>query len=243
MFLISSEKYEIRSTSDKGRGVFITEVLPPGIIIGDYIGTVMTSADADRLEGVYGMWRNEHETIWADKDAPGIHLVNHSCVPNCGFFPYNGHVLMTSLRKVFPGEELTASYMVDPLVDNEQDDYLPCFCGSKLCRGTMRTTADLSEKFTNFMQTEQDKNPQKLCTRFGETLPLLPDYPASIEDHDIFDLYGKEDGTPAQFDDSSMPDAGVLRQRIRQTGVTLAFPQMHLEVLGVAQGILVARTF
>lgn len=139
MFLIDQELYEIKTTDKKGRGVFAKKTIAPGIVIGDYLGTLI---DPNRIEeesdeyhdGLYYALTTNVQAVLPDKDSGGIHLINHSCEPNISFLPYKGHILYVSLRKILPGEELTVNYLIDP--EHGERNYYICHCEAPTCKGT-----------------------------------------------------------------------------------------------------------
>lgn len=65
---------------------------------------------------------------------------NHSCEPNVGFV--DGTPTAYALRAIEPGEELTFDYST---AMNEPGWELPCRCGTKSCRGVIRSHCDLAE--------------------------------------------------------------------------------------------------
>jgi SET domain-containing protein len=103
MILLEKSYWEIRKTKSMGRGVFATKEIPPGTIIGDYLGEVVDpSEDTSDEFGMYNLWINFETMVYADPNTEGLHLLNHSCAPNISMFPYKGHMLFFSLRKIFP---------------------------------------------------------------------------------------------------------------------------------------------
>ena len=93
MFLISSEYYQAKSAKKKGRGLFAKKEIAPGTLIGDYLGKVLAAKDSDKLEQktqlFYAMDYANTLAIWPeDYRALGVHLINHSCTPNCDTFYY-----------------------------------------------------------------------------------------------------------------------------------------------------------
>src|SRR5579871_5079449 len=125
MFLLSPDYWEIKKTKNKGKGVFAKKNIIAGTIIGDYLGKIIRKDDEEKYEdkyGFYAMYYHGRATIFPEVKQPGIHLINHSCMPNCYMYTYQGHTLYFALRRIFAGEELTVSYLVSPL----DDDCSPC---------------------------------------------------------------------------------------------------------------------
>ncbi len=65
-------------------------------------------------------------------------FVNHSCNPNCEADEIDGRVFISALRNIKAGEELTYDYWL-----YDGDDDAPCYCGSRKCRGSMYSPAEL----------------------------------------------------------------------------------------------------
>src|SRR5687768_10758672 len=84
MFLLDASYWEVKTTKEKGRGVFAKKDIAPGIVIADYLGRVIKTAEEDTSEkdGLYLLYYHDYASIYpADLEAEGFHLVNHSCVP------------------------------------------------------------------------------------------------------------------------------------------------------------------
>jgi hypothetical protein len=65
-------------------------------------------------------------------------FVNHSCHPNCEVDEIDGRIFIKTLRKLKMGEELTYDYWL-----YDGDDEAPCYCGSRRCRGSMYSPAEI----------------------------------------------------------------------------------------------------
>ena len=67
MFLIPDNYWEVRDTKEKGEGVFAKKNISPGVVIGDYIGTVVKTAEENVREediGLYLMYYNNQASIY-----------------------------------------------------------------------------------------------------------------------------------------------------------------------------------
>ena len=112
MLLIPESSWELRgrafSSDDFGkgnRGIFATRTLRAGTVIGDYLGLLVPNEREQEYESgkdLYLMYYDEHVSIWPDPAQPGVHIVNHSCEPNCGIVTYRGHSLYFALRTIHP---------------------------------------------------------------------------------------------------------------------------------------------
>lgn len=188
MFLISDDKWEVRDTPFKGRGVFIKKKIEKGTVISDYLGTIIQMSEYDIVEdsrGLYLMYLSDETCIYPDLNTPGPHLINHSCKPNCWIFTYQAHTLFFALRTIQPGEELCISYLLSPLDTTCDPCPHDCHCGEKKCTGTMhlsQTQFTLWQKFQN----EQKQWSQKKRFIKNTQLPKLEKYPTCITVESIY---------------------------------------------------------
>jgi uncharacterized protein len=241
MIMLDQTFWEIKNTTRKGKGVFAKKDLAPGIIIGDYIGKVIKTAEEDTSEknGLYLLYYHDYASLYPeDINKPGIHMVNHSCVPNCWIYTYKGHTLFFTLRKIFAGEELTISYLLSP------DDYCDpcthaCICESKFCTGTMHLTKEQFQAWNTFNENESKKT-KRAPIRYGKMLSKLKAYPATIADNYIYTLFGTTKKPAQQYTDIKLPSLEELRRRIRNTGRSMNFPNLKLIILGVKNNKLIS---
>jgi len=245
MFLITDTSYIIKKIKGKGRGVCATRDIDAGTVIGDYLGTIVRPKDADeKKHGLYDMAGGDKYDILGDPRVPGIHLINHSCAENCEVYPYKGHILCFSLRKIFKGEELTVNY--DLYAPDEKEttcDMHTCSCGSKICMGTMHRGLSPADAAWEKLK-KKEFGPfyhNKIPGKYGTLLRPLKKYPHSIHDHaNLYNVFGTETRPPARYADRTLPAIGELRKRIRKTGKQLALPKLHLQIYGVRNGVLIA---
>jgi hypothetical protein len=109
----------------------------------EYEGERITKDEGDlRYEGrpftyLFGIGRGDVVI-----DGHGMAMfVNHSCQPNCETDEIDGHVYIFAIRNIKAGEELTYDYWL-----YDGDDDAPCYCGSKKCRGSMYSPAELKKQ-------------------------------------------------------------------------------------------------
>lgn len=234
MILLPADSWEIKTTEKKGRGIFVKKDIAPGVVIGDYIGRVIKTAEEDtsQKDGLYLMYYHDYASLYPiDIHAPGVHLINHSCAPNCWIFTYKGHTLFFTLRKIFAGEELTASYLLSPDASCEPCEHI-CRCESAVCTQTMHLPEEQFKKWTMFTE-EQGKKTKRARIRYGRELPELSSYPDSIPDEPIYNLFGSTEKPPLRFTDKQLPLLSTLRKLIRENGRILSFPNLKITVLGV----------
>ena len=190
MFLLKDDHWQIKKTQEKGFGVFAKKEIKAGTIIGDYLGKVIKTAEYDLdkdKKGLFLMYFTDQAAIYPNLKKPGIHLLNHSCTPNCWIYIYCGHTLFFTLRKIDPGEELTISYLLNPQDETCKPCTHTCKCNSKFCTGTMHLSKDKYQKWQNF-QKNQMKKTRKTKVVFDKNLPKLASYPKFIPDNPIYAL-------------------------------------------------------
>jgi uncharacterized protein len=133
----------IRSSNIHAAGCFTLDAIAKGTRILEYTGERISKEEGDnRYDGrpfTYLFGIGDGETVI---DGHGMAMfVNHSCDPNCETDEDDGRVFIESIRNIAAGEELTYDYY---LYDGEDD--APCSCGSKKCRGSMDSPAELRKK-------------------------------------------------------------------------------------------------
>lgn len=247
MFIIPDDTFEIKKTDKKGRGAFARRAIGPGVVIGDYLGTIIdprvVDAEEDKFhEELYYALINDHQAILPDKQTVGVHFINHSCEPNVAFYPYNGHILYVSLRTIFPGEELTVNYLIDP--EFGELNFFICHCGTPTCRGTWYIHPSKMDAFESMFQAAaagQTEAEKKLP--YGALLPQLPVYPTLIEDDVFYDLFGSSHKPPSSNTrDSRLPTIAKVRKIIRETGTQIHYELMNMVVRGVMGDLIIATT-
>lgn len=188
MFLLKDDSWQIKTTKEMGLGVFTKKEIKAGAVIGDYLGKVIKTANYDLAsdkKGLYLMYYSDEASIYPNLKKPGIHLLNHSCAPNCGIYIYKGHTLFFALRKIKPGEELMISYLLSPKDETCNPCTHICKCSSKFCTGTMHLSRDKYEKWQKF-QNEERKKTRRPKANFGKNLPKLKSYPKIIPSNPIY---------------------------------------------------------
>ncbi len=245
MILLPRSSWEIKTTQKKGRGVFAKKNITAGTVIGDYIGKVIKTAEEDTVEtdeGLYLMYYHDYASLYPiDVHAPGIHLLNHSCDPNCWMYTYKGHTLFFSLRHIFAGEELTASYLLSP---QENCNHCPhvCRCESPFCTHTMHLSQERFDQWNEFNEKETKKT-KRARIRYGKELPRLSSYPETISDNAIYPLLGSLEKEPIIDTNKKLPSRKELRKRIRDTGRTIAFPFLKTIVLGIKNDEIISKPY
>jgi SET domain-containing protein len=121
-------------------GVFAVGSIPRGRKVIEYTGERISPTEAcarvnrllrpGRPKRTYLFRLNRLWTIDGAIGGSGAERINHSCDPNLFYRRTRGHILLFSLRRIRPGEELSYDYR---LVSNSLR--VPCRCGSPNCRG------------------------------------------------------------------------------------------------------------
>lgn len=235
MFIIPETQWQLKETKDRGRGIFALKDIPGGTVLGDYLGRLSTTkqiAEREaRLGALYGMYRDERYTLWPNPKKPGVHLVNHSCMPNTQFVTYKGHMLLMATRRIFSGEELTASY--DVTTPEKGDEAMPCLCNTLLCRGTMTTSAAALNRVFKYQMTPDYYAAQRTeGLKLNESVHFLATYPKTIPDQAYYDLFCAEGKLPLTQNDNALPGKTHLRALIRVGGRALNYPRVGVTVYG-----------
>lgn len=243
MFLLPQKFWKVEKTAKKGRGVFATKYIAPGTIIGDYIGKIIRAQDEDKYDknnAVYVMYYSEQASIWPNPKKTGIHLINHSCTPNCWMYTYKGHTLFFALRRIFKGEELTVSYLLSPLEDNPKSPPHICRCESVLCFQSMHALPKMYDAWSE-LQDKVEKKQKRARIKYGQELAPFVFYPENISDHLIYPLFGSNKRPAKRLSNKKLPSYKSLRELLRETGQTLYFSKLGVKVYGVYGNLIVSE--
>lgn len=146
----------IRQSKIDTDGCYTTEPIKNGALVVEYDGPRLTIAEADALYDkhprtyLFGLADQKHVI-----DGQGVAaFINHSCDPNCEVEEVEGCILITAIRDIAPGEEITYDYN---LYDGEPDDPSLCSCGAPTCRGSMYSEDELKRRARRFRRPEPKK--------------------------------------------------------------------------------------
>lgn len=117
-------------------GVFAVEDIPAHKRVIEYRGKRLTFAQGVDLKPPHDRYLVRLNDTWVldgRSQGTGAELINHSCAPNLIFRRQAGHIFLISRRKIRAGEELTARYHYPTKVVR-----VPCHCGARNCRRTLR---------------------------------------------------------------------------------------------------------
>jgi len=244
MFLLPEDYWVIKTTQKKGRGVFAKKDIGAGTVIGDYLGKVIPTSeedDIDESKNFYLMYYHDRASIFPDLKKSGVHLLNHSCIPNCWMYTYKGHTLYFALRHIFKGEELTVSYLVDPQDEECNPCTHLCHCGTILCTQTMHVSQERYDEWVT-VDNKIAEMTKREPVKYGTYLPRLSSYPTTIKDHPVYTLFGSLEKNPEQIDLKKLPGLNAIRQLIRKTGRTLYFSHLNIHILGVFNHLIVSKS-
>lgn len=241
MFLIPENCWKVKKTSLKGRGVFAQKDIDPGRVIGDYLGQIVNINKSSPKEKNYLMHSNDRCAILPLINSVGIHLINHSCAPNCGIYMYQSHALFFALRRIFKGEELTICY-INGAPDKKDLAYeAVCHCGAPVCRGTTYNSEILNDKMDDFYKSIEGSYYEKTPGRMGDFIKPLAAYPQEISDYPVFDIFGSVTKTPILINEKRMPELKEIRGQVRESGRQLKLSSLGIEVYGIMNGLIISR--
>ena len=128
-------RIEVRNSAIHGRGVFALEPIPANRKVIEYTGERISAIACERRGHGHCTYYFSLDRYWVldgSVGGSGAEYINHSCGPNLITRIMKGHILYMSLRKIRRGEELTVDYHF-----SKHEEYTPCHCKSKNCRGTI----------------------------------------------------------------------------------------------------------
>jgi len=111
--------------SKTGLGLFATKLIRRGTFILYYTGRKLPNKIADELDTKYLFEINNRWTIDGSTRRNVARYINHSCKPNAEADVKKHKVLITSIRTIHPGDEITYNY---------GRDYFNAFIKDKGCR-------------------------------------------------------------------------------------------------------------
>jgi len=188
MILLSNDYWEVRKTKNKGKGLFAKKNISRATVIGDYLGIILRPEDTivDE-ENFYLMYYSDNAVISPDLKKPGVHLINHSCVPNCFIYIYRRHTLAFALRDIKTNEELTIPYLLPPKDKFCNPCKHICKCGNIKCRHTMHLSKQQYDNWQKFSKRKAKKTKMEKII-YGKNLPKLSKYPKKISDDYINEI-------------------------------------------------------
>jgi SET domain-containing protein len=140
-------RIQIRRSGVHGKGVFALQDIAEGEDLIEYLGEVISWAEAERRHPHDPQNPNHTFYFHIDEDhvIDGLHggnasrWINHACAPNCEADERGGRVFIRALRSIAAGEELSFDYglIIDERYTAKLKAEYACWCGADECRGTM----------------------------------------------------------------------------------------------------------
>ena len=140
-------RIQIRRSGVHGKGVFALQDIAEGEDLIEYVGEVISWAEAERRHPHDPQNPNHTFYFHIDEDhvIDGLHggnasrWINHSCAPNCEADQQGSRVFIRALRTIAAGEELNFDYglIIDERYTPKLKAEYACWCGADECRGTM----------------------------------------------------------------------------------------------------------
>ena len=121
------------SHSGMGDGLFAAGDIGKGDFIVEYTGKIITTKAADALKTRYLFELDEDWTIDGEGLSNTARYINHGCSPNAEAEIQDGHILISALRVIRAGEEITIDYGEEYF-----DEFIKasgCKCTAKKHRG------------------------------------------------------------------------------------------------------------
>jgi len=117
-------------------GVFAVEDIPSDRKVIEYTGRRLPISRALAVRPPWDVYVAKLNFRWAidpSRGGSGAQFINHSCNPNLRWRRSGGSLYYYSRRKIRAGEELTVNYRLPIKIQR-----VPCKCGDRKCRGTLR---------------------------------------------------------------------------------------------------------
>jgi uncharacterized protein len=143
----TNKRVEVRQSGVHGKGVFVVEPIAKGEIIFEYVGQVITWAEALRRHPhdpsnpnhTFYFHIDDNNVIDGSVRGNAAKWINHACTPNCEAEDDEGRIFIKALRKLKPGEELFYDYglVIDERYTPKLKKEFACHCGTRDCRGTL----------------------------------------------------------------------------------------------------------
>ena len=103
------DSFAVRRTST-GLGLFTLRDIASGKRIIEYLGTIITTEEADKRGGKYLFELDEKHAIDGSTRSNTARYINHSCRPNAEGLTTGRRVWIWALRDIKAGEEITINY-------------------------------------------------------------------------------------------------------------------------------------
>jgi SET domain-containing protein len=108
-----------------GFGLFSRTPFKKGEFVAEYTGRKIPSKEADALETRYLFEIDENWTIDGSPRSNTARYINHACDPNCESDVIDGRIIISAIKDIKAGEELTFDY---------GEEYFDEFIGPSGCK-------------------------------------------------------------------------------------------------------------
>lgn len=106
-----TKKFRIgRSGPGRGLGLYARRYFQNGEFVIEYTGRKISTKEADALSTRYLFEIDKRWTIDGSPRSNIARYINHSCEPNCEADIFDEKILISALRDIEQGEELTFDY-------------------------------------------------------------------------------------------------------------------------------------
>ena len=124
-------RFEIRDAAEGvGKGLFALKPIQKGDFILEYTGKTIPTKVADEMDEARYLFEVDKKwTIDGEDESNTARYINHACDPNTEAEVHDGHILITAVRDIEAGEELTIDYG-----EEYYDEFIKpvgCKCGAK----------------------------------------------------------------------------------------------------------------
>ena len=143
----SLRRIQTRRSGVHGKGVFALQDLAEGETLIEYVGEVISWAEAQarhphdpqQPNHTFYFHIDEQRVIDALFGGNSSRWINHACEPNCEASEEDGRVFIKALRNIPAGEELNYDYglIIEARYTAKLKAEYPCWCGAPSCRGTL----------------------------------------------------------------------------------------------------------
>jgi len=138
MPLVSSRRPYRLARSRTGLGLFATKPIAKGDFIIKYWGPRLPNKIADEIDNRYLFEINKRWTIDGSPRRNIARYINHSCRPNAETDIIKGEILISAIKNIEPGDEITYDYGKDHF----NGFIKPKGCQCDKCREKRRSARD-----------------------------------------------------------------------------------------------------
>lgn len=109
---MKDDRFEIKEThTGVGKGLFALRDIAKGDFLLEYTGKKVPTKIADEMkEARYLFEVDERWTIDGESESNTARYINHSCEANAESEVHDGHILISAIRDITAGEEITMDY-------------------------------------------------------------------------------------------------------------------------------------